>query len=216
MNPITYVIVNVSIIALLYTGAIRVDSGILTQGQIVALVNYMSQILVELVKLANLIITVTKAIACGNRVQSVLEVQNSMELADVEQKIETDKNAPAVVFDHVCLTYAGAGSESLTDISFTAKHGETIGIIGGTGSGKSSAGQSDPPFLRCDKGTCPGRRRGRQRVQPGSAAQQDWHRAAESSAVCRNHCRESALGKEGRVQRRNVESAGNFPVKRVC
>ena len=152
MNPITYVIVNVSIIALLYTGAIRVDSGILTQGQIVALVNYMSQILVELVKLANLIITVTKAIACGNRVQSVLEVQNSMELADVEQKIETDKNAPAVVFDHVCLTYAGAGSESLTDISFTAKHGETIGIIGGTGSGKSSVVNLIPRFYDVTKG----------------------------------------------------------------
>jgi len=152
MNPITYVIVNVSIIALLYTGAIRVDSGILTQGQIVALVNYMSQILVELVKLANLIITVTKAIACGNRVQSVLEVQNSMELADVEQKIEADKNAPAVVFDHVCLTYAGAGSESLTDISFTAKHGETIGIIGGTGSGKSSVVNLIPRFYDVTKG----------------------------------------------------------------
>ena len=152
MNPITYVIVNVSIIALLYTGAIRVDSGILTQGQIVALVNYMSQILVELVKLANLIITVTKAIACGNRVQSVLEVQNSMELTDVGQKIETDKNAPAVVFDHVCLTYAGAGSESLTDISFTAKHGETIGIIGGTGSGKSSVVNLIPRFYDVTKG----------------------------------------------------------------
>ena len=152
MNPITYVIVNVSIIALLYTGAIRVDSGVLTQGQIVALVNYMSQILVELVKLANLIITVTKAIACGNRVQSVLEVQNSMELADVEQKIETDKNASAVVFDHVCLTYAGAGSESLTDISFTAKHGETIGIIGGTGSGKSSVVNLIPRFYDVTKG----------------------------------------------------------------
>ena len=112
----------------------------------------MSQILVELVKLANLIITVTKAIACGNRVQSVLEVQNSMELADVEQKIETDKNAPAVVFDHVCLTYAGAGSESLTDISFTAKHGETIGIIGGTGSGKSSVVNLIPRFYDVTKG----------------------------------------------------------------
>ena len=137
MNPITYVIVNVSIIALLYTGAIRVDSGILTQGQIVALVNYMSQILVELVKLANLIITVTKAIACGNRVQSVLEVQNRMELADVEQKIETDQNAPA---------------ESLTDISVTAKHGETIGIIGGTGSGKSSVVNLIPRFYDVTKG----------------------------------------------------------------
>ena len=94
----------------------------------------------------------TKAIACGNRVQSVLEVQNSMELADVEQKIETDKNAPAVVFDHVCLTYAGAGSESLTDISFTAKHGETIGIIGGTGSGKSSVVNLIPRFYDVTKG----------------------------------------------------------------
>ena len=152
MNPMTYVVVNLSIIAVVWISGKQVDAGIITQGETVALVNYMSQILVELVKLANLIITVTKAIACGNRVQSVLEVQNSMELADVEQKIETDKNAPAVVFDHVCLTYAGAGSESLTDISFTAKHGETIGIIGGTGSGKSSVVNLIPRFYDVTKG----------------------------------------------------------------
>ena len=152
MNPLTYVLVNLAVVLIIRQSGAPVNAGTLTQGQVVALVNYMAQILVELVKLANLIITVTKAIACGNRVQSVLEVQNSMELADVEQKTETDKNAPAVVFDHVCLTYAGAGSESLTDISFTAKHGETIGIIGGTGSGKSSVGNLIPRFYDVTKG----------------------------------------------------------------
>lgn len=147
MNPITFVIVNVSIIVLLYTGALRVDAGILTQGQVVALVNYMSQILVELVKLANLIITVTKAIACGNRIQSVLEMENS--LTPGEKKVTGEAS---VEFEHVSLTYAGAGNESLTDIHFSAKAGETVGIIGGTGSGKSSLVNLIPRFYDATKG----------------------------------------------------------------
>lgn len=142
MNPVTYVIVNVSILVLLYTGAIQVDSGILTQGEVVALVNYMSQILVELVKLANLIITVTKAIACGNRIQSVFEIENSLKYG----KLTGDGVFDGIEFSHVCLTYAGAGNESLTDISFCAKAGETIGIIGGTGAGKSSLVNLIPRF----------------------------------------------------------------------
>lgn len=159
MNPMTYIIVNGAIIALIYTGAVRVDSGALSQGQVVALVNYMSQILVELVKLANLIITVTKAIACGNRIESILEIQSSMTdpvkaLYPANSQSEsqavtgrTDKNGiPAVVFDHVTLTYKGAGAPSLTDITFTADRGETIGIIGGTGSGKSSLVNLIPRF----------------------------------------------------------------------
>lgn len=163
MNPITYVIVNGAIVVLLYTGAVRVDSGVLTQGEVVALVNYMSQILVELVKLANLIITVTKAIACGNRVQSVFERKSS--LVGGSFKDETVAKSPkqqgsaaaggghSVAFEHVSLTYAGAGNESLTDIDFTAKAGETIGIIGGTGSGKSSVINLIPRFYDATKGT---------------------------------------------------------------
>lgn len=161
MNPVTYVIVNGAIVVLLYTGAVRVDSGVLTQGQVVALVNYMSQILVELVKLANLIITVTKAIACGNRVQSVFEVENSLvggsykgeALSGGKEGIRGQADGGhSVQFDHVSLTYAGAGSESLTDIDFTAKAGETIGIIGGTGSGKSSVVNLIPRFYDATKG----------------------------------------------------------------
>lgn len=160
MNPVTYVIVNGAIVLLLYTGAVRVDAGALTQGQVVALVNYMSQILVELVKLANLIITVTKAIACGNRVQSVFELENSLKAAGTQDSQKGTKTGgfgqdacATVQFDHVCLTYAGAGSEALTDIDFTAKAGETVGIIGGTGSGKSSVVNLIPRFYDATKGS---------------------------------------------------------------
>lgn len=161
MNPITYVIVNGAIIVLLYTGAIRVETGALTQGQVVALVNYMSQILVELVKLANLIITVTKAIACGNRVQSIFEVNNSLvggSFTEASTKADgaaggSGREEKSVTFDHVSLTYAGAGTESLTDINFRANAGETVGIIGGTGSGKSSVVNLIPRFYDATKGS---------------------------------------------------------------
>lgn len=151
MNPVTYVVVNAGLIAVLWVGAGRVDSGILTRGAVLALVNYMSQILVELVKLANLIITINKSIACGNRIQAVLEQDAGMAEGDVETGLE---NADAVVeFDHVCLTYPGAGAESLTDISFRARRGQTIGIIGGTGSGKTSLINLIPRFYEATGGS---------------------------------------------------------------
>lgn len=166
MNPVTYVIINGALILLLYTGAVRVDAGILTQGQVVALVNYMSQILVELVKLANLIITVTKAVACGNRVQSVLEIENSQTveaetgaddvnyaLGTSQEQPDTDaQETPIVEFRHVSLTYHNAGDKSLTDINFSVKKGETIGIIGGTGSGKTSLVHLIPRFYDATEG----------------------------------------------------------------
>ena len=137
MNPVTFIIVNGAIAALIWTGAIRVDAGILTQGQVVALVNYMSQILVELVKLANLIITVTKAVACGNRIQSVFEIKPSMEEGSTKYSAQP-KDGYAVEFKNVNLCYNDGADNSLTGIDFSVKKGETVGIIGGTGSGKSS------------------------------------------------------------------------------
>lgn len=140
MNPVTYVIINVAIIALLQIGALRVDQGILTQGAVVALYNYMSQILVELIKLASLIISLTKSFACGNRIQAVLEIQPSMTFPETiapEEKSEDSSNY-AVEFRHADLRYQNAGENSLTDMHFAVKKGETIGIIGGTGAGKTS------------------------------------------------------------------------------
>lgn len=173
MNPLTYVIVNGATVVLIYTGAVRVDGGLITQGAVVALVNYMSQILVELVKLANLIITVTKAIACGNRIQEVFEVQTSLpdEAAGTVSDDAGHKRTPdvleaggmsgttggkevreAVVFEHVGLKYPESSEESLTDITFTAKKGEVIGIIGGTGSGKTSLVNLIPRFYDISSG----------------------------------------------------------------
>lgn len=166
-NPVTYIIINAATIILLYTGAVRVDEGTITQGQVVALVNYMSQILIELVKLANLIITITKALACANRIQSVFEIESSMEW---EQKAAGGKMAKdgrkqagsneagssephyMVEFNHVHLAYAGAGAESLSDIDFRVKKGQTVGIIGGTGSGKSSLVNLIPRFYDATAG----------------------------------------------------------------
>lgn len=151
MNPVTYIIINGALIVLLYTGALRVDNGIITQGAVVALVNYMSQILVELVKLANLIIQLTKAIACANRIEHVFAIRPGMENGTVPLgKTPTEE---AIAFDHVCLTYSGGGDESLTDIDFTVKKGETVGIIGGTGSGKTSVINLIPRFYEATKGT---------------------------------------------------------------
>lgn len=172
MNPVTYVIVNIALVVLLWTGAIRVDSGIITQGAVVALVNYMSQILVELVKMANLIIQLTKALACAKRVEAIFAITSSMgdgnlntdainslntgisnskNDTSVINKENTEKNA-AIVFDHVSLTYSGGGDESLTDINFTVQKGETVGIIGGTGSGKTSVVNLIPRFYDATKG----------------------------------------------------------------
>ncbi len=188
MNPMTYVVVNVGLVVLLNVGADRVDEGILLQGNVVALVNYMSQILVELVKLANLIITVTKAIACGNRIQTVLETQSGMtdgngakseaaagdapgsterietairSMGDMKEVYSDDRDetmkgiqeyAPAVVFDKVYFRYQGAGGDSLSDISFRVERGQTIGVIGGTGSGKTSLVSLIPRFYDVREG----------------------------------------------------------------
>ena len=154
MNPITYIIINAGIAALLYTGAIRVDTGHITQGQVVALVNYMSQILVELIKLANLIVIVTKAVASGNRVWSIFEHKNS--LAEVENIVKDnnfeDYNNYSVVFDNVSLKYLDGGEAALEKIDFKVKKGETVGIIGGTGSGKSSLVNMIPRFYDATDG----------------------------------------------------------------
>lgn len=181
MNPLTYIVINGGLVVLLYTGAVRVDGGIITQGAVVALVNYMSQILVELVKLANLIINVTKAIACGNRIQNVMElkpgivsgtagsVEAGVERAakpegadgkmDIQkQTVSTGKSVsehaqmPKVEFSHVSFRYKNAGADSLTDISFRVEKGQTIGIIGGTGSGKSSLVSLIPRFYDVREG----------------------------------------------------------------
>lgn len=157
MNPITYVIINGAVVALVWTGAVRVNAGYITQGEVVALVNYMSQILVELVKLANLIININKSIASGNRIQAIFEMQPSIRNLEQEYPSGTgnnnQKDAVEVEFSHVGLTYTGAGEEALSDINFTVKKGETIGIIGGTGSGKSSVVNLIPRFYEATKGS---------------------------------------------------------------
>ncbi len=143
MNPLTYAILNIAIVALIWKGAVCVNTGTLTQGEVVALYNYMSQILVELIKLANLIINITKSIACGNRIEQVLEIEPSVTDGGTA---EGKENAPAVEFKDVSLRYKGAAENSLSGISFTAARGETVGIIGGTGSGKSSLVNLIPRF----------------------------------------------------------------------
>ena len=148
MNPITYIIINLGIVLLIYSGALKVESGTLNQGQVVALYNYMSQILVELVKFASLIVTITKGFASGGRIANVLNVQNTLEHTD-DNKVYDNH---AVCFDNVSLTYQGAGEESLTDISFFADKGQTVGVIGSTGSGKSSLVSLIPHYYDATKG----------------------------------------------------------------
>ena len=150
MNPVTYVVINAAVILLIRTGALRVEMGALTQGQVVALYNYMSQILVELIKMADLIILLTKAAACGDRLAHVLEIRPSQE--DGTREPAADAPRGSVVFEHVSLCYKGAGAESLTDVSFTANPGQTIGVIGGTGCGKTSLVNLIPRFYDATSG----------------------------------------------------------------
>ncbi len=150
MNPLTYVIVNIGIIALIYTGALKVQSGLLTQGLVIALYNYMSQILVELVKLANLIISITKSVACAGRIQAVLEIEPSMSDGDITDGKSDGKYV--VEFNNVSFKYADAGTNSLENINLKIKHGETIGIIGSTGCGKSTLVGLIPRFYDCTEG----------------------------------------------------------------
>ena len=154
MNPITYVIINGAVAVLIWTGAIQVDSGIITQGEVVALVNYMSQILVELIKLANLIITITKALACAGRIAAVLETEPDMTASALEEwKADQDTGLRGTVeFSHASLIYKNAGAESLTDVNFRAERGQTIGVIGGTGSGKTSLINLIPRFYDVSDG----------------------------------------------------------------
>lgn len=157
MNPVTYVIVNGAIIALIYTGAVQVNIGNLSQGEVVAIINYMNQILVELVKLANLIVTMTKALACADRVASVFEIGADAAYAEKSvqnQKLadKVDKKAPFLNFKHVSLTYQGAGAPTLQDMNFTVNRGDTVGIIGGTGSGKTSLVNLIPGFYPATEG----------------------------------------------------------------
>nr|WP_330372469.1 ABC transporter ATP-binding protein [Lachnobacterium bovis] len=152
MNPLTYVIINLSTVYLLYKGAIRIDRGVLTNGQLIALLNYMSQILVELIKLANLIILLTKAVACGNRIESILSEKINME-DGTNKNIDSDNEEIAVEFENVSLKYEEDAGFALENISFVAKKGETIGIIGGTGSGKSSLVNLIPRFYDASEGS---------------------------------------------------------------
>ncbi len=158
LNPLTYVMINAAILFLIHRGALRVDAGLLTQGQVIALYNYMSQILTELIKLANLIINITKSVACGKRISAMLDLPTEPDCRPVDAA--SDKSAPAdrhekdgdIVFDHVSLRYHTTAEEALHDISFTAHRGETIGIIGGTGSGKSSLVNLIPRFYEATDG----------------------------------------------------------------
>lgn len=151
MNPVTYIIVNAAIIAIIWIGGLQVNVGNLSQGEVIALVNYMSQILIELVKLANLIILLTKAAACSKRVGEVFAMQPS--IVEHPTGVDLVPSEDKVVFDHVTFTYAGAKEPALQDISFTAKRGQTIGIIGGTGCGKSTLVNLIPRFYEATEGS---------------------------------------------------------------
>ena len=150
LNPLTFVLINTAIIILIYTGALRVQGGILTQGAVVALYNYMSQILVELIKLANLIISITKAVSSAKRIQDVFDTESTMEYP--ENGVTADFNAPALSFSKVSVTYATSKESSLSNISFNAEKGEKIGIIGSTGSGKTTLINLIPRFYDVSAG----------------------------------------------------------------
>lgn len=151
MNPLTYIIINLGIVALIYYGGIKVNAGAISQGEVVALVNYMSQILVEVVKLANLVISINKALACANRIEAVFNVEPS--ITDKAEVFMPEKDSEYIVeFNHVNLRYKDAGEDALTDIDFKVKKGEIVGIIGGTGSGKSSVVNMIPRFYDASSG----------------------------------------------------------------
>lgn len=150
-NPVTFVIVNAATITLIYTGAVRVDAGFITQGEVVALVNYMSQILVELIKLANLIVTITKALACANRIQSVFDMESSLKCNGTVKDVDKDSEN-LLSFEQVAMKYQGNKEPSLSGISFQVKKGQTVGIIGGTGSGKTSLVHLIPRFYDVSSG----------------------------------------------------------------
>ena len=201
MNPLTYVLVNLAVVLIIRQSGAPVNAGTLTQGQVVALVNYMAQILVELVKLANTIFLITKGVACGNRVAAVLDMPAGMEIlpetGTAEQNAACEGSAaiPAVAFRHVELTYPGGGAPSLTDITFTAMPGQTVGIIGGTGSGKTSLVNLIPRFYEATGGSVRVFGRDVRELDPEAHR----HCAAESRAVPRHCPLQPALGHGGRT-----------------
>ena len=150
MNPLTYILINVAIITLIYVGAIRVDGGIIAQADVVALYNLMALIIIELIKLSSLIITINKSLACLERIEAVLVVKRQM-VYPIEP-VKEDKSAPAVIFDQVSFSYPQAGADAISNISFVANRGETIGIIGGTGCGKSTVAQLIPRYYDVQSG----------------------------------------------------------------
>lgn len=150
MNPLTYILINIAIITLIYVGAIRVDGGIIAQADVVALYNLMALIIIELIKLSSLIITINKSLACLERIEAVLEVKRQM-VYPIEP-VKEDKSAPAVIFDQVSFSYPQAGADAISNISFVANRGETIGIIGGTGCGKSTVAQLIPRYYDVQSG----------------------------------------------------------------
>ena len=152
MTPLTYLIVNLGVIAILMRGGLQVNSGALTQGEIIALINYMNQILINLLRIADLVVSVTRALASGIRVSEILNTKSTM-TDPAAAALAPAAGAPAVAFDHVGFTYHGAGAPSLTDISFAAQNGQTIGVIGGTGSGKSTLINLIPRFYDCTSGS---------------------------------------------------------------
>ena len=199
MNPLTYVLINLAIVALLYVGSIEINVGGMASGDVIALVNYMNQILVELVKLANLIVQISKALACAGRVQAVLDTKPGMTFpAKLLGEVAEDKTGDAVRFDHVGLTYAGAGAPSLTDISFTAKKGQTIGVIGGH---RGQRGDLWSPGSQ---------------LPPGRFARQGGDGHAEGAALRRHHPLQSAVGKQGCHRCRPVGGVGNGTGRRLC
>lgn len=187
-NPLTFVIINFAILVLIHTGAVRVSLGTLSQGQVVALYNYMSQILVELIKLANLIISVTRAMACFNRIQDVFSIEPSMKEGN-EKSTNIRNDVPAVEFKNVSFTYAGGGDHAIENISFKAMAGQTIGIIGGTGSGKSTLVNLIPRFYDATEGEIDIAGENVREYTYESLLKNDFCCSAESAALCRNNTR---------------------------
>ena len=212
MNPLTYVVVNLAFIAILTLGAQQVQDGLLLDGDVVALVNYMSQVLIELVKLANTVILTSRALASLNRVSTVLHTPVSMAFPAETAPAETGE---AVVFDHVSLHYHGAGDESLTDISFTARPGQTIGVIGGTGSGKTSLVHLIPRFYDATAGAVTILGRPASAVDERGDPREGGRGAPESPALLRHHPLQPPLGQRARLRPRPLGRPGGGAGRRV-
>lgn len=195
-NPLTYTLVSVAAIALVWVGGLRVDEGVILQGDVVALYSYLSIILVELVKFANLIFTASKAISCEKRIEAVLAQEGEPSVLSPE-KDEGSADAPAFSFENVTFAYHGGGAPALHDISFCAQRGETVGILGGTGSGKTTLLNLLPRFYPASRGNGPPWRKGRQYHSRAAAARARRRRAAEGGIVQGNHPFQSLVGQRG-------------------